>query len=228
MIRRRTAADGWAPTAPLNTVSGVFGVGPDELRIARPVTPELLRGSSQSIHPALAAALGVHPGRRRTLAAAPTAITVVWNLSTVRGPALSSLRPLALSVDAEAGDTLVLVITLPEASVHADRIPADTTVAQRLPILLGHHPADPAAALAAALHCPPAELPALLERRGEPEPPGALARMSDPCSGRRHGGVTGPALLRRDTCRATATGRASSRYRQRWSPGSVVLSPVRQ
>ena len=171
-VRRRTAADGWPPVPALNTVRGAFGNGPDDIRIALPVTGELLRGSGQSLHPAVATALAISPGRRRAFTPATpdtagTEVTIGWSLSSTSGPQAGSLRAPAATVGAHLGDTLVLGFHLPTATYTAARITPGDPPAQRLQTLLGTPVGDPVTALTRSLNCPDGELVALLERRGE-------------------------------------------------------------
>ena len=49
VVRRRTKADRWPPVPPLNTIRGAFRNGANEIRVAIPVTSELLRGSGQTL-----------------------------------------------------------------------------------------------------------------------------------------------------------------------------------
>jgi len=65
-VRRRTEADGWPAVPPLNTCRGAFHNGRNEIRIALPVTFDVLRGSGQTLNPAVATALGIRPGQQRS------------------------------------------------------------------------------------------------------------------------------------------------------------------
>ena len=62
VVRRRTQDDEWPTVAPLNTVRGAFRNGDNEIRLLVRVTSELLRGSGQTIHPAVALRRGSEPG----------------------------------------------------------------------------------------------------------------------------------------------------------------------
>ena len=62
VVWRRTKADGWPPVPPLRAVRGAFHNGMNVIRVAIPVTSELLRGSGQALHPAVAAAAATHAG----------------------------------------------------------------------------------------------------------------------------------------------------------------------
>ena len=65
MVRRRTDTDEWPPVPALNTARGAFRNGDNEIRLAIPVTIDMLRGSGLQLRPAVAAALGVSPGQQR-------------------------------------------------------------------------------------------------------------------------------------------------------------------
>lgn len=164
-VRRRRKADGWPPTAPLNTVRGAYRSGDNEIRVELPVTADMLRGSGQVLTPAVAAALGIHPGKQRAFVGTPVDITVVWLLSSLNGAGVGSLRGPATTLGAELGDTIVMVFNLPAGAVEMIRIPAAADPEQRLCALLGQQPADPAAGFARALGCQPEDVAALLSRR---------------------------------------------------------------
>ena len=114
---------------------------------------------------AVAHAAGVEPGQRKTFTNPLGDINVLWQLSSVRGAILSSIRAHALAADAQAGDTLVLAFTNNQVSI--TRIPAHTVGLPRLKALLGRRVRNPAAALAASLECKPNEVGAVLRRRGD-------------------------------------------------------------
>ena len=164
VVRRRTKADAWPALPPLNTIRGVFRNGPYEIRVARLVTAEVLRGSGQAIHEAVADAVGVRPGGQRTFTSAPGPVTVYWKLASTSGAAIGSLRAHALAAGAIAGDTLVLVFNLDDATLEAVRIGAGDTTDAQLRKLVGHAVRKPTAALAAALD----EVAARGRRRGAP------------------------------------------------------------
>ncbi|MFN8090275.1 MAG: hypothetical protein U0R81_15125 [Mycobacterium sp.] len=170
VARRRTKADGWPAVPPLNTVRGVFRNGANEIRVAHLVTSEVLRGSGQTVHPAVADAAGVLPGQQRTFTSAHGPVTLSWKLASTRGVGIGSLRGHAVAVEASAGDTLVLVFKLGDASLKVIRLGAEDSGRARLHKLLGHAVRKPAAAaLAAALNCRKEDVGAVLRRRGENE-----------------------------------------------------------
>lgn len=166
-MRRRTADDEWPTVAPLNTVRGAFFNGRNEIRLALPVTTEVLRGSGQAIHPAVADAVGVGPGQRRVFASAHGEVTVFWKLSSTSGANVGSLRAQAVALEATTRDTLVLAFRLDDASLEVTRLGPDEPALQRLSALLGHTVHSPAAALAASLRCRRSDVAAVLRARGD-------------------------------------------------------------
>lgn len=179
MVRRRTAADKWPSVPPLNTVRGAFRNGHNEIRLAVPVTTEVLRGSGQAIHPAVAAALGVAPGARQVFASPHGEVTVFWKLSSTSGANVGSLRAQAVAVEATVRDTLVLAFRLDDASLEVTRLGPDEGGMRRLRHLLGHTVRNPAAALAASLQCRRSEVTAVLRARGDHELAAGLPHDSE-------------------------------------------------
>ena len=174
-VRRRTAADGWPPEPPLRTVRGAFHNGDTEIRLAMPVTSELLRGSGQAVHRSVAAAAGVTPGQQRTFTSPRGNVVLTWSLTSTHGANLGSLRVLAGAVDATVGDTLVLALDPDVGSLEVTRLGSGETGLARLRKLLGRPVRSPAAALSAALQCPRKDLGLVLRKRGDDE----LASMLD-------------------------------------------------
>lgn len=180
-VRRRTDADEWPQLPPLNRTRAAFRNGDNEIRLALPVTGDLLRGSGVSIHPAAAGALGVAPGQRRLFSSPHGEVAVSWRLSSTKGASLGSLRGLALAAGAALTDTLVLAFGLDDSSAEVTRIAADQTGTQRLRRLLGRTVRNPAAALAASLGCRRADVAKVLRDRGDREL-AALVDSSDRAS----------------------------------------------
>ena len=174
-VRRRTRADGWPALPPLRAIRGAFHNGDNEIRLAIPVTSELLRGSGEAVHRAVAAAVGLTPGDHRTFTNPHGDVTLTWRLSSTHGIDLGSLRVLAGTVDATIGDTLVVALRTHESTVDVTRLAPEDAGLPRLQKLLGRPVRNPAAALSAALQCPPEELGAVLRKRGDHE----LASMLD-------------------------------------------------
>ena len=163
--RRRRSRDPFTGLRPLRRIRGAFCNGDDEIRYALTADANVLRGSATPLPAAVAHAAGVQPGQRKTFTNPLGDINVLWQLSSVRGAILSSIRTHALAADAQAGDTLVLAFTNNQVSI--TRIPAHTVGLPRLKALLGRRVRNPAAALAASLECKPNEVGAVLRRRGD-------------------------------------------------------------
>lgn len=175
VVRRRTKSDAWPALPPINTIRGVFRNGSNEIRVAHPVTTEVLRGSGQNLHEAVADAAGVRPGGQRTFTSSQGPVTLYWKLASTNGAAIGSLRAHAQATGAAPGDTLVLVFRLDDATLEAVRIGADESAALQLPRLVGHPVRKPSAALAPALSCRPQDVAAVLRARGD----NALADLLD-------------------------------------------------
>ncbi|WP_233151354.1 hypothetical protein [Mycobacterium lehmannii] len=167
-VRRRTDTDEWPPIPHLRHARGAFRNGHKEIRLAMPVNADVLRGSGQPIHPAIAAALGVTPGQRRLFSNPHGPLPVIWRLFSTNGPSIGSVRAPAKALDADPTDTLVLVFNVDAESVEVERIGAEITGVERLSRLLGHAVRVPAAALAASLGSRRADVAAaVLRARGD-------------------------------------------------------------
>ena len=167
MVRRRTDTDEWPPVPALNTARGVFRNGDNEIRLAIPVTIDMLRGSGLQLRPAVAAALGVSPGQQRVFSSPHGRVAVSWRLSWTNGPSLGSLRSSATANGATVGETLVVAFGLEESTLDVERIGAEVAGVAGLRRLLGRTVRKPAAALAASLDCRKAAVAAVLRRRGD-------------------------------------------------------------
>jgi hypothetical protein len=62
MMRRRAESDELPPVAPLYIARGAFRNGDNEIRLAMPVNADVLRGSGQPIHPAVARSVSALDG----------------------------------------------------------------------------------------------------------------------------------------------------------------------
>ncbi|EUA39812.1 hypothetical protein I549_4306 [Mycobacterium avium subsp. avium 2285 (R)] len=166
-VRRRTADDEWPVVPPLRAARGAYRNGANEIRLAMPVKPDMLRGSGLSLHPAVAEALGISPDERRKFDSAQGPVVVLWRLASTNGPAIGSLRAQARAVNAQISDTLLLIFNLDHTSLTVQRLGADVTGLARLRRLLGRPVRSPEAALATSLDCPREELATVLLRRGD-------------------------------------------------------------
>ena len=167
MVRRRTDTDEWPPVPALNTARGVFRNGDNEIRLAIPVTIDMLRGSGLQLRPAVAAALGVSSGPQRVFNSPHGRVAVSWRLSWTNGPSLGSFRSSATANGATVGETLVVAFGLEESTLDVERIGAEVAGVAGLRRLLGRTVRKPAAALAASLDCRKAAVAAVLRRRGD-------------------------------------------------------------
>jgi hypothetical protein len=186
VARRRTTDDGIPPVGPLNAVRGVFRDGDNEIRCVRTCTEDLLRGSDQAMHAAVAQALGVAPGEHRTFHGAHGDVRVRWRISSSSGADLSSLRAYAQAIGARPGDTLVLAFRV-AGTVEVRRVDADPGTTGRLEQILGRTVADRDAELAASLDCAPEEIITVLARRSDHDVLDDLAALitDAPSPGRR-------------------------------------------
>ncbi len=167
VVRRRTKDDEWPEVPPLNTVRGAFRNADNEIRLFMPVNADVLRGSGQAISRAVATAVGVDPGQRRTFTSPHGPVAVYWPLASTSGARIGSLRAQTAAVEATATDTLVFAFKLDDAVVEVSRVgPADTAM-QWVQQLLGRRVASPLAALAPDLQCQPNEVIAVLRARGD-------------------------------------------------------------
>lgn len=164
-VRRRRRTDPWPVPAPVNTVRGAFLSADTHLRLAVPVTSDVMRGSSQHFKTAVAAALGILPGHRRVMTGPHGAITLNWPLTSTTGVRTSSLRPYVQAAGARLGDTLVLILSLDDDSADVELIGSTLSERQRLQKLVG--PRLTVSALARSLECKPAEVTTVLRARGD-------------------------------------------------------------
>lgn len=165
-MRRRTQDDEWPTVTPLNTVRGAFRTGDNEIRLLVRVTSDLLRGSGQGIHPAVATAEGVEPAQRKTFTSRQGGVTVFWKLASTSGASIGSLRAQAVAVEATTADTLILEFKLDDSSLKVSRVDPAGTVSHLVRQLLARPVSDPVVALAAVLECPTSEVTWLLRARG--------------------------------------------------------------
>ncbi|MCH9728975.1 MAG: winged helix-turn-helix domain-containing protein [Actinomycetia bacterium] len=167
VARRRTRDDEWPEPPPLHTIRGVFRNADNEIRLFMPVNADVLRGSGQAIAWAVATALGVDPGQRRTFTSPHGPVAVFWPLSSTNGARIGSLRAQATAVEARATDTLVLAFNLEEAHVEVSRVGSDSSAIRWVQLLFGHTVTDPVTALAPGLQCQPQQVITTLRARGD-------------------------------------------------------------
>jgi hypothetical protein len=168
VARRRTSGDGFPPpVGPLNAVRGVFRNGDNEIRCVRTCTEDLLRGSGQAIHAAVAQALGVTPSEHRTFHGPHGDVRVRWRTASSSGADLSSLRAYAHAIGARPGEILVIAFGVAAGTIEVRRVDAGPGTTRRLEQILGRTLRDRAAELAASLDCTREEIATVLARRGD-------------------------------------------------------------
>lgn len=168
MVRHRTPSDPWPTIPPLNRARGAYRLGQNQVRVAFTVNTELLRGSGQPVPRPVAKALSVGPGQERLFTGSIDAV-VRWRMSSTTGPSMNSLRPLAVSLGAKRGDTIVLAFNLKTSALEAACLRSGESLNRWLETLLGQPANDPIAALARSLDCTPGEIVSVLQRRGDNE-----------------------------------------------------------
>ncbi len=120
MVRCRRPEDAWPSIPSLSTVPGAVRQSDGSIRIAIPVTAQVLRGSGLSIDPPVADAIGVKPGNRRDFETSCGAVSVAWALSEPAAPNMGSIRRLAEAAGARLGDSLVLIFDPDEGALRAE------------------------------------------------------------------------------------------------------------
>ncbi|MCC7074555.1 MAG: hypothetical protein IT383_24825 [Deltaproteobacteria bacterium] len=123
MVRRRRADEPFASAGSLGDCGGVFRSGPATFSVVVAVDCDVLRGSGRAIPAALAQALGVGPGDRRSFRGAGYEVVASWPM-TAAMPALGSTRGAATCAGAASGDRLRLDFSLETLTVMAERIPS--------------------------------------------------------------------------------------------------------
>ena len=169
MIRRRTESDQFPALPPLHQVRGAFPIASGGVRYVVAVTADVTRGSALALPFAVADAIGVKPGRRRTFANDVGEVTVWWKLSMPGGAIVTSLRTHAASVGAVPGDILVLAFSSGRPRVELTCVPANRPGARLVEALVGRKASRAARAdLAASLGCTNEdELATVLRERGD-------------------------------------------------------------
>lgn len=122
MVRCRRSDDPWPPVPPLNTVPGASRRSDGRVRVAIPVTTQVLRGSGLSIEPPVAKAIGVAPGHSRDFETTYGKVPVAWDLSEPAAPTMGSIRLLANAADAGTGDSLVLIFDPAAGTLRAEGV----------------------------------------------------------------------------------------------------------
>ena len=182
IVRRRTSDDSWIVREQLSEVRGAFRTSDNELRLCLPVTADALRGSGQSISPAVGAALGVMPGDERSFRSADGAQLVVrWRPWSTSGPDIGSIRGFLLAANAQKGDAILLIFSLAEDSLTTQLIPPDAGGETYVEDLLGIRPDRPelADSVARFIGCRSTEVRSVLRNRGDDRLADAMPNVID-------------------------------------------------
>jgi hypothetical protein len=179
-VRRRTPTDPWPIDTAVAHAAGTYRTG-DEVRLALPVTTDMLRGSGRLVHPAAATALGVLPGSKRPFrTGTDTAVVVGWRPWSTTGPDAGSVRHLAEKTHAAIGDTLVVVFDVGSETASAVAVPAAAEPDAVIEALIGGAPtADVVAAMGRAIGAERGDVDQTLRTRGDARVADLLAAMTD-------------------------------------------------
>lgn len=166
MIRCRAEGDPLPRTRHWRGARGVFGNGDGRLNLLKPVTANLLRGSSSAAG-RLAAALEVKPGGSETYVGPHgEQVLISWHLDVPGAPHIGSLRRMAQGVGAVVGDNIILTFTPEERTVAAARVPARTALLETLERVTGCRNLT-REVVAASLECSADEVVDVLTKRGD-------------------------------------------------------------
>ncbi|MFL0243162.1 hypothetical protein [Mycobacterium sp. SMC-17] len=166
MIRCRVDGDPLPKVRHWRGARGVFGLGDGRFNLLKPVTANLLRGSSSPVG-RLAPALEVKPGGRETyLGPHGELVLISWHLDVPGAPHLGSVRLLARGVGAVTGDSIILTFTPQDRRVVATRLPARTPALETLERVTGCRNLT-REVVAASLECSAAEVVGVLAKRGD-------------------------------------------------------------
>lgn len=176
MIRVRTDRDPLPKVRHWRRTRGVFAAGDGKVNLLRPVTSDLLRGTSTAAG-RLAGALGVAPGGRETFTGPDgNEVTVSWLLGAPGAPHIGSLRGLALSAGAAEGESIVLTFTPAKRTVAVTRLSAKTPVLEILRRVINQRTVT-RTTVAASLECDADEAVDVLSVRGDEDLSRAVAGL---------------------------------------------------
>jgi len=180
IIRLRAATEPVVVSAQIADAKGCFQVSATSVSFCLGVDKEVQRGSGRSLPMAVAAFVGVVPGKERRFHTLQTphgdvlSVVVTWPIDSVSGPTLGSTRTLVVDTGAEEGDLLRLQFDRVAGTVHAVRlIPKELNEAARivrLSALTGIMGLDDLTApdlIAAAIGVAKSEVRSRLHRRGD-------------------------------------------------------------
>jgi len=180
IIRIRAASEPVVVSAQIADAKGCFQVSATSVSFCLGVDKEVRRGSGRSLPMAVAAFVGVVPGKERRFHTLHTrrgddlGVVVTWPIDSVSGPTLGSTRALAIDAEAMEGDLLRLQFDRVAGTVQVARLtPKELNEAApiaRLSALTGMIGLDDLTALdliAAAIGVDNSEVRSRLYRRGD-------------------------------------------------------------
>ena len=124
-IRLRASDEPVTVERSLENSPGAFRSSDSCVSLVLPVDSEILRGSGRPLNGAVAAALGVSPGRPRVFRHETGTLRITWPMTSALGPSLGSVRVAASGVGARLGDRLRLDFDLAQERVSTRMIPRD-------------------------------------------------------------------------------------------------------
>ena len=107
-VRLRGSEERFPVNHDLSRCRGVFQISESSFSYLIPMDRDVLRGSGRNFPDALAAALGVRPGKTRSFSTAGGQLKVYWPETSPLGPSLGSTRALATDVGGVEGDLMRL------------------------------------------------------------------------------------------------------------------------
>lgn len=190
MVRLRRADEPYEVSCSIAETRGCYQLSPSQLSWLVTVDTDILRGSGRALPTAVAAFLNVRPGGqlRLRLDHSPDGATtpIAWNLTSTAGPAIGSLRSLALGAGAGHGSLLKVVFdsdvgtiggTLVETR-HFDVLDPCQQIAELTGLSVGE--GDPVEVMARALRVPQVAVRRTLRSRGDGQVADCLPEVEVP------------------------------------------------
>ena len=180
IVRLRAASEPVVVSAQIADTKGCFQVSASSVSFCLGVDKGVQRGSGRSLPMAVAAFVGVVPGKERRFYTMQTrcgealSVVVTWPIDSVSGPTLGSTRALAIEAGAVEGDLMRLQFDRVTGTVQAVRLTPkelnEATPIARLSALTGMVGLDDLTApdrIAAAIGVGKSEVRSRLYRRGD-------------------------------------------------------------
>ncbi len=106
LVRHRRDDDPFPVSSDLSQACGVFKPSENEVSVLIHIDHDLLRGSGRSVAEEVAGLLALRPGDSRAYEADAGTVRLTWPDTSIRGPAIGSLRIHAEELGARVGDRL--------------------------------------------------------------------------------------------------------------------------